>query len=252
MIRVDRRSCRPVTALALGRAGAGLEEVTGAAGHVCVCPTGQVVWSTACISDLFIRAPGHLDRSERVADLAYVLGRQLDRSGAEVLAQEPGVLRVAFGWSLVMLAHFVVLTYIEPYLAALGLAPDVTSISLSLIGVGGIVGTLPVGRFSRRFVFAALAVSPGVAAAGFTVLLLRNPKLAVVLTGVGLWGIGLAATVVVYQQAILVTGHKAPKTATSVGVSPRPARRRSDRGLPSAPPGGRSADGVLRCSGDRI
>jgi MFS family permease len=37
-------------------------------------------------------------------------------------ARLPGVLRVAIGWSLVMLAHFVVLTYIEGYFTNLGLA----------------------------------------------------------------------------------------------------------------------------------
>jgi len=117
-----------------------------------------------------------------------------------------------------MLAHFVVLTYIEAYLTNLGLPTYVTSITLFLLGVGGIVGTLFIGRISNRSVFAALIVAPCVVAAGLTVLLLGGSNLAVVLTGIALWGIGMAATVVIYQQAILLTGHRAPETATSIGV----------------------------------
>lgn len=133
-------------------------------------------------------------------------------------AREPGVLRVAFGWSLVMLAHFVLLTYIEAYLAVRGLPTYVTSLTLFLLGAGGSVGILVVGRVSRRSVFAALVVAPATVAAGFVVLLLGGSNLPVVMIGIGLWGIGMAATVVVYQQAILLTGHRAPETATSIGV----------------------------------
>jgi predicted MFS family arabinose efflux permease len=133
-------------------------------------------------------------------------------------AREPGVLRVAIGWSLVMLAHFVVLTYIEAYLANLGLPRYVSSITLFLLGVGGIGGTLFIGRISSRSVFAALVVAPSVVAAGLAVLFLGGSNLTVVLIGITLWGIGMAATVVVYQQAVLRTGHRAPETATSIGV----------------------------------
>jgi len=133
-------------------------------------------------------------------------------------ARLPGVLRVAIGWSLVMLAHFVVLTYIEAYFTDLGLDSSTTSITLFLIGIGGIVGTLAVGRISQRSVFAGLVAGPSVVAVGFLTLFLGGSQLVVVLIGVALWGIGIAGTIVVYQQAILLTGHKAPETATSIGV----------------------------------
>ena len=133
-------------------------------------------------------------------------------------ARLPGVLRVAIGWSLVMLAHFVVLTYIEAYFTYLGLPASTTSLTLFLIGIGGIVGTLLIGRISSRSFFAALIAAPSAVAAGFAVLFLGGSQLVVVLIGVGVWGIGIAATVVIYQQAILLTGRKAPETATSIGV----------------------------------
>ena len=66
--------------------------------------------------------------------------------------------------------------------------------------------------------FAALLATPVTVAAGFVLLFLGGADLIIALTGVALWGIGLAATIVVYQQAILLTGARAPETATSIGV----------------------------------
>ena len=75
-------------------------------------------------------------------------------------------------------------------------------------------GTLLIGHISSRSVSAALVAGPSVVAAGFVILLLGGTHLSVVLTGCALWGIGMAATVVVYQQAILLTGtqHHRPRT----------------------------------------
>ncbi|NQX13403.1 MFS transporter [Microbacteriaceae bacterium VKM Ac-2855] len=133
-------------------------------------------------------------------------------------ARLPGVLRVAIGWALVMLAHFVVLTYIDAYLEELGVPRYVTSIALSLTGIGGIIGTLFIGQVSKRSFYGALVVAPVTVAIGFIVLIAGGDAIGVVLVGVVLWGIGLAAMVVVYQQGLLLTGARAPETATSIGV----------------------------------
>jgi predicted MFS family arabinose efflux permease len=130
----------------------------------------------------------------------------------------PGVLRVATGWALVMLAHFVVLTYIEAYLEDFGAPTYITSVILFLIGASGLLGTILIGRLSSRSVFAALLAAPLTVAAGFAVLFLSGGNLVIVLIAVALWGVGIAAAVVVYQQAILLTGRRAPETATSIGV----------------------------------
>jgi predicted MFS family arabinose efflux permease len=128
------------------------------------------------------------------------------------------VLRVAIGWSLVMLAHFVVLTYIDAYLQHLGAPAQLTSVALVIIGAGSIIGTLLVGRVASRSVSAALLFAPITVAAGFVVLFVAGTNLIAALAGVALWGIGLSAAVVVYQQAILLTGARAPESATSIGV----------------------------------
>ncbi|NQX26117.1 MFS transporter [Microbacteriaceae bacterium VKM Ac-2854] len=133
-------------------------------------------------------------------------------------ARLPGVMRVAIGWSFVMLAHFVVLTYIDAYLEELGVPRYITSVALSLTGIGGIIGTLLIGQVSRRSFYAALVVAPITVAIGFIVLIGGGDAIVVVLVGVALWGIGLAAMVVVYQQGLLLTGARAPETATSIGV----------------------------------
>ena len=133
-------------------------------------------------------------------------------------ARLPGVMRVAIGWALVMLAHFVVLTYIDAYLEDLGVPKYVTSVTLFLIGASGLVGTILIGRVSSRSAYAALLSAPVTVAVGFVVLFFSGGNLAVVLIAVALWGLGVAAAVVVYQQAILLTGRRAPETATSIGV----------------------------------
>jgi predicted MFS family arabinose efflux permease len=133
-------------------------------------------------------------------------------------ARLPGVLRVAIGWALVMLAHFVVLTYIDAYLEDLGIPKYITSVTLFLIGASGLVGTILIGRLSSRSVYASLVVAPITVAVGFAVLFFSGGNLIIVLIAVALWGLGTAAAVVVYQQAILLAGRRTPETATSIGV----------------------------------
>ena len=133
-------------------------------------------------------------------------------------ARLPGVMRVASGWALVMLAHFVVLTYIDAFLEDLGVPKYVTGVALFLMGASGLVGTILIGRVSSRSAYAALLSAPVTVAVGFVVLFFSGGNLAVVLIAVALWGLGVAAAVVVYQQAVLLTGRRAPETATSIGV----------------------------------
>ena len=133
-------------------------------------------------------------------------------------ARLPGVLRAAIGWALVMLAHFVVLTYVDAYLNDLGVAPYVSAITLFLIGASGLIGTVLVGHLSSRSAHTALVLAPLTVAGGFAVLLVSGGELAIVLVGIAVWGFGIAAAVVVFQQAVLLAGRRAPETATSIGV----------------------------------
>ncbi|KQQ08754.1 MFS transporter [Rathayibacter sp. Leaf296] len=133
-------------------------------------------------------------------------------------ARLPGVLRVAIGWSLVMLAHFIALTYLDAYLSSVGAPRSTTGVALALTGVGGIVGTLVIGRVSRRSLAPALIIAPAIVVLGFTALAAAGGAVWIILAGTTFWGAGVAATVVVHQQALLLTGARAPETATSIGV----------------------------------
>ncbi|MDH6293075.1 MFS transporter [Rhodococcus opacus] len=133
-------------------------------------------------------------------------------------ARLPGVLRVCVGWALLMLGHFVVLTYIDAYLENLGVPTFVTSISLFLLGVGGLVGVFLVGRIAKNSVVAALIAAPATVAAAFAALALGGDALPVVLAAIAVWGVGFSGTVLIYQRAVLITGRRAPETATSIGV----------------------------------
>ena len=75
-----------------------------------------------------------------------------------------------------------------------------------------------IGQISTRSVTVGLIAAPMIVAVGSIVLWLSDGNLVLALSGVALWGIGIAAAVVVYQQAILLIGARAPETATSIGV----------------------------------
>jgi predicted MFS family arabinose efflux permease len=130
----------------------------------------------------------------------------------------PGVFRVAMGWALVMLANFIVLTYIDAYLDDVGMPSYVTGITLFIMGISGLIGVILIGQVSARSIYAALVASPVIVALGFVVLFFSHGNLALIFVGVGLSGLGIAAAVVVYQQTILLTGRRAPETATSIAV----------------------------------
>ncbi|NQX13409.1 MFS transporter [Microbacteriaceae bacterium VKM Ac-2855] len=138
--------------------------------------------------------------------------------GLLATARIPGVFRVSLGWALVMMAHFVIVTYIDAYIADRELPHFVTSLALALIGVGGIVGTLTVGLLSRRSFYAAIVTTPVVVAAGFIVFAAGGSNVVVILAGIALSGTGLSGMIIVFQQAVLLTGARAPETATSISV----------------------------------
>lgn len=130
----------------------------------------------------------------------------------------PGVLRVCITWALLMLGHFVVLTYIDAYVGRLGLPSYVTSVSLFVLGIGGMIGIALVGQISRRSYFAALVVAPSAVAVALGVIATGVNSLPVVLILIALWGFGFSGTILIAQQTILLLGRRAPETAMSVGI----------------------------------
>lgn len=133
-------------------------------------------------------------------------------------ARLPGVVRVCLAWALLMLGHFVVLTYIDAYLEDLGISAYVTSLSLFVLGAGGILGIIGIGRISARSKHAALVVAPLAVALALGLLATGTDALPIVLAAVLVWGIGFSGTILIAQQTILLLGRRAPETAMSIGI----------------------------------
>ncbi|MEU5655107.1 MFS transporter [Streptomyces sp. NPDC047737] len=133
-------------------------------------------------------------------------------------ARLPGAMRVIVGWALVMLGHFGVLTYIAPYLERLGVGSGVVSLSLAVLGCAGIVGVMLIGRLGARSLLAGMITAPVLILVALALLLVAPPALPVVFVVLVVWGMGFSGTVLLYQQAVLVTGHRAPETVTSISV----------------------------------
>jgi predicted MFS family arabinose efflux permease len=130
----------------------------------------------------------------------------------------PGALRVCIAWALVMLGHFAVLTYISPYLVRLGVGTGIIGLSLFVLGAAGIVGVLLGGRLGQRSLVAGMIAAPALIAVAFLALFLAPPSVPVVLVILVVWGMGFSGTVLLYQQAVLATGRRAPETVTSISV----------------------------------
>jgi predicted MFS family arabinose efflux permease len=133
-------------------------------------------------------------------------------------ARLPGVVRVCLAWALLMLGHFVVLTYIDAYLHQLGIPAYVTSISLFVLGVGGILGIVLIGKIAKKSESAALVAAPAAVAIALGLLATGVSALPVVLAAIAIWGIGFSGTILIAQQTILLLGRRAPETSMSIGI----------------------------------
>jgi predicted MFS family arabinose efflux permease len=133
-------------------------------------------------------------------------------------ARLPGVVRVCLAWALLMLGHFVVLTYIDAYLEQLGIPAYVTSISLFVLGIGGILGIMLIGRIAKKSEPAALVVAPAAVAVALGLLATGTAALPVVLAAIAIWGVGFSGTILIAQQTILLLGRRAPETSMSIGI----------------------------------
>lgn len=130
----------------------------------------------------------------------------------------PGVFRIGSAWALLMLGYMAVITFIDPYLEALGVPPIVTSLALFVFGAGGIVGVVIGGRMAAKSRTVALVAMPVVMAIAYLLLTLGVDTLPVVLAVLSLWGLAFSGSVLVYQDALLLAGHRVPEAAMSIGV----------------------------------
>ncbi|MCP3425237.1 MFS transporter [Rothia sp. AR01] len=132
--------------------------------------------------------------------------------------RQPGVLRMGGGWGLLMLAYMSVITFIDPYLAALGAPPLLTSLSLLFFGGAGLVGIWLGGQIATRSRLAALITMPVFMAVALLGLSFGITSIPVVLILLLVWGVGFSGLVMVWQQTLLLVGHRSPEKSMSIGV----------------------------------
>jgi len=129
----------------------------------------------------------------------------------------PGVGLIIGGWAVMLLAHFAALTYIAPFLEHAGLG-EMVGAALAVLGITGLLGVGLAGRVPRRALFVGLLAAPMFLVSGLLGLSVLPLNLATAVALLGIWGIGYSAAAVFDQQVVLVVGHEAPDTVTSVSV----------------------------------
>ncbi len=135
-------------------------------------------------------------------------------------ARLPGVLLLSGTWALVLVGHYGVLTYIAPYSVRLGVDATTVSALLSVLGFAAVGGVTLAGRVRRRSHLVGAAASAGLMVVAFVALwaVPDHTPIVVVLLVFALWGAGQAASLLFNQQAVLLVGHRAPATASSLAI----------------------------------
>ncbi|QHK21728.1 MFS transporter [Pseudarthrobacter psychrotolerans] len=136
---------------------------------------------------------------------------------------QPGVKTVAVGWPLMLMAHFALFTYIAPFLREVRLPDFSIPLSISVLGVAGLVGIwiagVTVDSRPRRWLLITVA---GVVASLALLPLVGSvlPALALPVTLVLMlvWGTGIGAMGIYNQSAILRAGGEYRDAANGLTV----------------------------------
>lgn len=131
---------------------------------------------------------------------------------------QPGVKTIAIGWPLMLMAHFALFTYIAPFLREVRLPDFSIPLSISVLGVAGLVGIwiagITVDSRPRRWHLITVA--------GVVVSLLLLPLLGTSLPAalvlMFVWGTGIGAMGIYNQSAILRAGGEYRDAANGLTV----------------------------------
>ncbi|MBT2532951.1 MFS transporter [Arthrobacter sp. ISL-48] len=131
---------------------------------------------------------------------------------------QPGVKSVAIAWPLLILAHFALFTYIAPFIRDAGLPDYAISVSLTVLGVSGLLGVwiagLTVDTRPRR----SLIITTAAIAVSMLLLPFVGGSLAGALALMAVWGGGLGAIGIYNQSAILRAGRENKDAANGLTV----------------------------------
>jgi predicted MFS family arabinose efflux permease len=146
---------------------------------------------------------------------------------------QPGVKTIAVGWPLMLMAHFALFTYIAPFLREVRLPDFSIPLSISVLGVAGLVGIwiagITVDSKPRRWhlitvagVVVSLLLLPlvGTAQPGFALggVAVSDLALPAALALMFVWGTGIGAMGIYNQSAILRAGGEFRDAANGLTV----------------------------------
>ncbi|MCO4253961.1 MFS transporter [Pseudarthrobacter cellobiosi] len=136
---------------------------------------------------------------------------------------QPGVKTVAVAWPLMLMAHFALFTYIAPFLREVRLPDFSIPLSISVLGVAGLVGIwiagITVDSRPRRWLL--ITVAGVVLSLAFLPLVgsvLPALALPVTLVLMLVWGTGIGAMGIYNQSAILRAGGEYRDAANGLTV----------------------------------
>ncbi|MDI3195172.1 MFS transporter [Pseudarthrobacter sp. AL07] len=136
---------------------------------------------------------------------------------------QPGVKTVAVAWPLMLMAHFALFTYIAPFLREVRLPDFSIPLSISVLGVAGLVGIwiagITVDSRPRRWLLITVAgVAVSVALLPLVGSVLPALALPATLVLMLVWGTGIGAMGIYNQSAILRAGGEYRDAANGLTV----------------------------------
>lgn len=141
-----------------------------------------------------------------------------ERPSIRVAVRQPGVLTVATAWPLLLFAHFALFTYIALFVRAETLPDAATSVSLSVIGVAGLLGIWAAGITADRFPRRSLIVTIAGIVVAFAAMPLFSGTWGGLITLTALWGAAIGAMGIYNQAAILRAGGEQGEAANGLSV----------------------------------
>jgi len=148
-----------------------------------------------------------------LAFLPAVRGESSPHLGSVAAWARSGLLAVVVADLLLFAGHYVVYTYIGPYLVTAGLGGDAVAPALLVLGVTGIVGLLTAGAFVDRAPRQTLIAAVAVMALALAALPLVHGSLVGTFVVAGLWVAANGTTGTLFMAAAIRTGGVSPDIA---------------------------------------
>ena len=148
-----------------------------------------------------------------LAFLPAVRGESSPHLGSVAAWARSGLLAVVVADLLLFAGHYVVYTYVGPYLVTAGLGDDAVAPALLVLGVTGIVGLLTAGAFVDRAPRQTLIAAVAVMALALAALPLVHGSLVGTFVVAGLWVAANGTTGTLFMAAAIRTGGVSPDIA---------------------------------------